>query len=817
MKKLVTLLFAALVAAACTSTPGARQLSDWEMQQVGGSKTYSVTVPTTVAGALHRAGELGENPLEQMNLFELDQTRFDSTWVFTTRFKGGKGHHILRIGGIGYSADILVNGTLIASADTTLGVFATREWDITPLLAQENKLEVRTHKSPWGSLNHGFVDWNPHALDEFMGLIAPVSIIRVADVQVQDVYVRPELSEDLTQASIVVTTTLVNRGDQPAEGTLKGKYEGGSFSQKVSLQPGETRVICQKEEVVNPRIWWPYDMGTPELYHLEMAFGNSHSKEVAFGLRSVTSEIDSLGHRQFYVNGKKILFKAAGWTDDYFMEDTPERTRAQLQLVKNMGLNGIRFENIWGKDDTVYDLCDQMGILNLVGWSCLWEWPGQCGLPGDPKYGCITTPELQDLAVRYFHDQLIRLRNHPAIIGWLTGSDMLPHPDLEARYLDLYKELEYRPYVCSAANRTSTLSGPSGVKMMGPYDYVAPDYWYIDTRNGGAYGFNTETGIGLNMPQQENVRRIVGEDHLWPVDEVWYKHCVRGKQMNPSILLGVVAGEYGEATGFEDFVRKAQAADYDGTRAMFEAFRCHIDHATGIVQWMLNSAWPALYWQLYDWYLAPTAGYYGTKKGNAPYQLIYNYGEHAVYAVNDVMPEANYEVVMKLYDSQSRLVRRDDKPVDFTPRAPEKVFEGIEGPGFLSLQVLHGEEVVATNFYCLPEKDNVYDWAASNWFISPIKEYGSLSFVTALPQASLSMEVQKADGGYSVTLSNASETIAYQNILKALDEKGQLIPAVLWSDNFFALEPGESRTVSCTLPDGFSSARIAFDGWNGVL
>ena len=73
------------------------------------------------------------------------------------------------------------------------------------------------------------------------------------------------------------------------------------------------------------------------------------------------------------------------------------------------------------------------------------------------------------------------------------------------------------------------------------------------------------------------------------------------------------------------------------------------------------------------------------------------------------------------------------------------------------------------------------------------------------------------DGGYSVTLSNTSETIAYQNILKALDEKGQLIPAVLWSDNFFALEPGESRTVSCTLPDGFASARIAFDGWNGVL
>ncbi len=805
--KPATLLLTTLLMASCTVFQNPLQLTQWSMQQEGADEIYQVTAPSTVAGALHRAGVFGENPLEGLRLFDIDKTLFDSTWVFTSHFQGGKGHRILRIGGLGYSADILVNGTLVASADTTLGVFAAREWDITPLVQKQNTLEIRTHKSPWGSLNHGFVDWNPHALDEFMGLIAPVSIISVADVQVQDVYVRPVLSEDLSQASIAVTTTLVNRSDKPVKGLLKGKYEGGHFSQEVSLQPGETRVVFQEEEVAHPRIWWPYDMGTPELYHLEMAFGNSHRKEVVFGLRSITDEVDSLGHRQFYVNGKKILFKAAGWTDEYFMEDTPERTLQQLQLVKNMGLNGIRFENIWGMEDTVYDLCDQMGILNLVGWSCLWEWPGQCGLPGDDKYGCILTPELQDLAVRYFHDQLIRLRNHPAVIGWLTGSDMLPHPDLEARYLDLYRELEYRPYVCSAANRTSTLSGPSGTKMEGPYDYVAPDYWYMDTHLGGAYGFNTETGIGLNMPQKENVRRIVGEDHLWPVDEVWEKHCARASQMNPSILLGAIAGQYGEATGFEDFVRKAQAADYDGTRA----------NATGIVQWMLNSAWPAFYWQLYDWYLSPTAGYYGVQKATAPYQLIYNYAENVIYGVDDVMPAANFEAVLKVFDKDGKLIGRDNKPVDFVPRHPQKVYGGFEGPCFLSLELRLGGEPVANNFYCVPARNNEYDWEASNWFISPIKEYADLSFVTALPEVKLSMEVKKAGKGFEVTLYNPSDTLAYQNILKALDEKGQLIPAVLWSDNFFALTPGESRTVRCTLPEGAGEARIAFEGWNGVL
>ena len=813
-------LFLVLAIAACGHpTPSELKLTNWQLQQAGSATVYDVKVPTTVAGALNAAGEFGENPLDELNFFNLDKTQFDTTWTFTTEFEGQEGHQILKMGGIGYSADIVLNGTLVASADTTLGVFSVREWDVTPLVQKHNKLEVRTHKSPWGSLNHGFVDWNPHALDEFMGIVAPVTLINTKDVEVQDVFVKPELSEDLTKASILVTTTLVNRSDKPVSGMLRGRYEGGRFYQNVSLQPGQTVTVQKREKVENPRIWWTYDMGTPELYHLEMSFGQSHKKDVRFGLRSITGDVDSLGHRQFVLNGRKILFKAAGWTDDMFMQDTPETILNQLQLVRNMGLNGIRFENIWGLDDTVYDYCDSLGILNLVGWSCLWEWPGQCGLPGDPKYGCIMGEELEDLAVRYFHDQLIRLRNHPAIIGWLTGSDMLPNPTLEARYLELYDKLEYRPYICSAANRTSTLSGPSGTKMEGPYEYVGPDYWYIDKRMGGAYGFNTETGIGLNIPQMENVRRMIGEENLWPVTgEVWNKHCVRGKQMNPSTLLGVIAGEYGAATDVEDFVRKAHAADYDGTRAMFEAFRCHIDHATGIVQWMLNSAWPSLYWQLYDWYKAPTAGYYGTQAALAPYQLIYNYEEHAVYAVNDAMPEAVYDATLQVFGPDSQLIRTEEAPAHMVPRKPVKLFEGIEGPCFINLELRLGEEnEVARNFYCIPAKDNVYDWEKSNWYISPIKEYGDLSFVTNLPEAKLSMEVGPAEGGFFVTLTNHSQVIAYQNILKALDEKGQLIPAVLWSENFFALVPGESRTVLCSVPEGYQVAQWGFSGWNGVL
>ena len=117
----------------------------------------------------------------------------------------------------------------------------------------------------------------------------------------------------------------------------------------------------------------------------------SHSKQVTFGIRDIQGIVDANGHRQFFLNGRPVLIKAAGWTDDLFMQDTPESLALQVGLVADMGLNCIRFENIWGLDDTVYNLCDEQGILTLVGFSCQWEWEDYCGLPETRGYGCITS------------------------------------------------------------------------------------------------------------------------------------------------------------------------------------------------------------------------------------------------------------------------------------------------------------------------------------------------------------------------------------------------------------------------------------------
>ena len=339
--------------------------------------------------------------------------------------------------------------------------------------------------------------------------------------------------------------------------------------------------------------------------------------------------------------------------------------------------------------------------------------------------------------------------------------------------------------------------------MAGPYEYVGPDYWYFDTKNGGAFGFNTETGIGANLPQAESLRKFIPEDQLWPTSEAWDKHCTTsGSSMNTvTVLTNTINGQYGEATGFNDYVRKAHAVDYDATRAMFEAFRVNTPLTTGIVQWMLNSAWPSLYWQLYDFYGVPVASYYGTKKACEPVQLIYNYKDSQIYVVNEGNMTGNVVASVKVYDDKSNLLLEDVKTVATSYRNTAKAFDmkAFDGrPHFIALELKDSEgNFIADNFYCIAAQRNVYDWEEDTWFDTPIISYSDLRFAFEQPEADVTMEMSYADGVHKVVLKNNSDVISYMNILKAKDSKGNLIVPAYWSDNFFPLLPGQEKTITC--------------------
>ena len=806
---------ASLACAKVTPAPGDRlPLSEgWTLSRDGAGQRYDASVPSTVAGTLSEAGFFGNDLLEGRNYEKADKSIFDDTWTYTTTFQGkpAKGKHAeLVFDGLNYYADIFLNGKQIASADTTAGVFIRRAYDVTKLLKSRNKLEVKLRRAQNGDLNHGYVDWNPRPLDESMGIVRPVTLHTTGALSIEDVYVVPDLNvENFKTADLSVRVTLRNREARSVEGALALSLGGEPASVPVTFAPEETKEITLTPaeaailHVDNPRVWWTYDLGTPELYNLtacvEVKGAVSDVKDVTFGIRKIESRLTEDNYRQFTLNGKDILLKGAGWSDDIFMRDTPESIERQVKYVMDMNMNLIRFENIWGKEDTVYDLCDKLGVLALVGFSCQWEWENYCGLPEVGHFGCINGQEVEDLAVRYFHDQVVRLHNHASVIAWLTGSDRIPNPGLEERYLAIFEKEDYRSYVCSAKNMKS-LAGWSGTKMEGPYEYVGADYWYKDKEAGGAFGWNTETGIGANLPQLESLKRMIPEESLWPLSDAWDYHCTASSSdMNSTkVLQEVVNGLYGGFDGLEDFVRKAHAVDYDGTRAMFEAFRVRVPKSTGIVQWMLNSAWPSLYWQLYDWYGIPTAGYYGTKKACEPVQLLFDYATRKVYAVNESGDKdpRTMQATLKVFDAASKLIGTETKTVKAGYRDVVPVFDlrHYDGkPHFVALSLTDDKGLAVDNFYCLGAKDNEYNWKKTNWYITPITAYTDLGFVFSQPKADVEMTVE----GNRVTLVNKSDVIAYQNILKAKDAGGNLVAPAFWSDNFFPLLPGETKTVTC--------------------
>src|SRR5258708_13307296 len=81
----------------------------------------------------------------------------------------------------------------------------------------------------------------------------------------------------------------------------------------------------------------------------------------------------------------------------------------------------------------------------------------------------------------------------------MNGSDNAPPPDVERTYIAVLQKYQWpNPYISSATAKVSEVTGPSGVKMAGPYEWVPPNYWLLDKNTGGGHRF--ATGISPGPP-----------------------------------------------------------------------------------------------------------------------------------------------------------------------------------------------------------------------------------------------------------------------------------------------------------------------------
>ncbi len=802
---------AMLVGALTACTEKTSQKMEWQLQV--GDKWIPAQVPSTVMGVLTANG-IEPEALTAEDYARIDKQQFEKSWTYRATFsmpelEEGE-HALLDFDGICYRANVWLNGQQIADSQQMVGSFRQFEYDVTKQIANDNELTVELFRALPGEPNIGFADWNPRPADESMGIYREVRVKICDNVAISHSAVRSRVNtETLKEAWLTVATELNNLSSEPVTGTLQGTADGHPFSCDVTLNAGESRRFTLPEEIHidNPRLWWCHNMGEPELcdLHVEFVENNkvSDSEDVRFGIREIHSYLTEEGYRGFILNGKKVLLRGAGWTDDIYLRDTPESNRLQLEYVRDMNMNTVRLEGFWGTSQNLYDLCDEMGLFILVGWSCHWEWEDYLGSHCEEPYGGILSQEQIDIVARSFEDQVMWLRYHPSIIGWFVGSDMLPKPELEKQYQAFLSQEDDRDYLISAKDQKSEISGPSGTKMAGPYEYVGPSYWYLPEAPGGGFGFNTETGIGAQLPVKESLEKMIGKQ-LWPIDDRWNPFCtVSATDMNSLKQLNeVIHYRFGDAKDIDEYLYRADMLNYESTKAMFESFRAHWPHTTGIIQWMLNGARPGIYWQLYDYYKQPNAAYYGVKKGNAPVQLIYDYYAKAVYAVNETLQPANVKASMKLLkDDQTA---EDSQQVEIASGTVVKVFD-IDTTGapaaFLFLKLTDGNGDETNNEYFLPSDNDSYDWTKTTWVNTPITQYASYAMLDSLCTRDCELSVKpSAEGVYEATVSNSSDKVAFMIRLTAKDQNGQLICPAYWSDNYFSLAPGESRSVTCKMP-----------------
>ncbi|NDV78721.1 sugar-binding domain-containing protein [Dysgonomonas sp. 511] len=804
---------------------------------------YKASVPSTIMGTLVDNGRY-KDILAGNNIHNADTSLFRQSWWYRTTFHQAplreEQHAFLQLEGISYYANIWLNGTLIASRDSIFGAYRRFELDITPYIAKDNILAIEVFGAQPGDPNIGFADWNPRPCDENMGIFRPVSVIVTGDTKLSNTAIKTKVNtQTLGEAWLTIETEVENLSAQNSKGVLNGKIKPDiSFSYPIQLSARERKKLTLTAKdipelhITQPRIWWCNNLGKPELYDLELSFSKndtlSWADTITFGIREIESHITESGHREFTLNGHTVLLKGAGWTDDIFLRDTPADNERQMQMIKDMNLNLIRFEGFWGTSSSIYDLCDRYGIMSIAGWCCQWEWDTYYGKPCNDQYGCIQTDEEIGLISRSFKDQVRWLRNHPSIIAWMPGSDMLPAPKLEERYLTFLEEEDNRPYIGAAKARASILSGATGTKMAGPYEYAGPNYWYTDKNHGGAFGFNTETGIGAQLPVIESLQKFIPANKLWPIGEEYNQHCTASAAgMNSlDVLTEVINSKYGEASSLEEYLQRADLINYDGTRAMFEAFRVNLSNSTGIIQWMLNSAWPSLYWQLYDYYKVPTSAYYGVKKANKPLQLIYNYGDNSIYAVNESLVNVeNYKAHIRIYDIHSKLIDEHIVKVNLKDNTSAGILslDPMRQNLFISmeLQDISGK-VIADNFYAISHIQDEYDWNATNWMRTPLIAYNDFKDLAALSAVRLEHAVQREEKRdittFKVTLKNNSSSISFFNMLKIKNGHAELIPSAVWQDNYISIEPGQEKTIECTVKTDDvkdQSVFIELKGWNG--
>ncbi|KAJ5110541.1 hypothetical protein N7532_001076 [Penicillium argentinense] len=792
------------------------------------------------------------------NMKELeDDDLFRAPWLYREEFtvNPSEGQYFTLIThGITSKADIYLNGVQIATSEEQQGSYGGHSYNIrNHVQAGKNCVLIRAYPTNYlRDFAMGFVDWNPYPADNGTGVWRDVEIAQTGAVSMSPFRVITDFTQphERNNVNVILKTDLINHSPNPLHVSVNGTIwpptsDPIPFGQSFYLRPGQELTAFIKVRIDDARIWWPASWGDQPLYEVQAKtyvtdnFSISDAaKSFQFGIRSVGSRLNQHNDTAFFVNGFPFQVLGAGYGPDMFMRFDEQRVRNIFRYMLDMGMNTVRLE---GKQEhpELYSLADEMGMMVLPGWECCDKWEGW--EYNEDADGLKWSEKDYTTAQTAMRHEAEMMQPHPSILGFLVGSDYWPDKHATGVYLNALMQMDWRsPVIASAAMRGfPDALGPSGMKMDGPYDWVPPNYWYTD-KYGAAFGFGTELGAGVGTPEMGSLKRFLSDGDLqtlWTKPEEGLYHMSREQSSfyNRKIYNEALTARYGEAENSEDYVEKCQMADYEATRAQFEAYSTRQNAsrpATGAIYWMLNSAWPNLHWQLFDYYLAPMAAYFGTKVGTRVEHVAYDYEDQSVWLINHSLEEeGERQVQIDLITLAGQKISSKKVKTTTSPSSSKRLgtVPGIDKMkahdiAFLRL-VLHDKKSkkdISRNVYWLTPKTDTLDWNKTNFFYTPVTEYVDYKKLNCLAPAKVKAtlknpkNIRPREGWIikEIELQNKSKGPALFLHLSALNANGENITPVYWSDNYVTLWPREKVYLTVAFEGNMKGATIEVSGRN---
>ncbi|MBE5761091.1 MAG: hypothetical protein E7334_03745 [Clostridiales bacterium] len=654
------------------------------------SDSIQAQVPGNVELDLSRAGLLPEDLYKGMNT-RISEKFERYEWWYELEFMAQKALDnekvFLRFDGVDCIAEYFLNDIRIGQSDNA---FIYHEFDVSSCIAEgRNVLRVHISSALLYQLDqeysqYQFYGWHleggtylrkpahcfgwdifPRAISA--GIWKSVSLIYCDEYDFEELSYIVNFDAEMNP-NLDFCYSIKAPYDALLDGSLKVEITGtcGEDSSFLAVDSPKQRKLGRiKSKITNPRLWWPLGYGKANVYDtIATLYRNGKivaQKKLIVGLRKLElkrteSMSDPDPKFQFEINGVDVMCRGSNWVpmDAYHSQDILRYEKA-MELVSDIGCNMLR---IWGggvyEQEYFYDYCDRHGIM-------IWQ---------DFMMACQLCP-MDDKMLKNLKNEFTQvintLRHHPSIVLWagdneidesLAGGGITPSFNTITRQLLPRLVMEhdaFRPYLPSSPY----ISDENFRKLKNGKDdlverhlWGARDYYKADFYSKSKACFVSETGYH-GCPSLESLKKIVDEDHIWPIfNEQWTLHS--SDQKNNDSRVKLMADQIKQLFAFEpnnieDFILASQISQAEAKKYFIERIRIKRPHTGGILWWNLLDGWPQMSDAVVDYFYNKKLAYSYIKRSQAPFALMmdemhdWNY---TLFAANDTLEQisGSYEV-----------------------------------------------------------------------------------------------------------------------------------------------------------------------------